>query len=153
MAKQKLNMEKDVFNLTKKQKELEIKKAAYELDPEQLDIAKNKLKAETNAANALFNLRTTQVEIEQSKNTKELEQHKAGMSMMEKYLKGELNLPEGQTLRIGDFSIGNKSASQSNMTIEELYNAGAFGGGKSQNKRGQSASNKAATVDDFLSQF
>ena len=142
MAKNKLKQDNEIFNLTKKQKELEIKKAEYTLDPEQLQLERNKLDAETKAQTALFNLRSLQMETEEKKQKKELEMNTVGMNMVKQFLEGKYKMPEGTGVRVGPYAIAGKKG-KSGVDLSALLNepqGAASGSGKSE-------------VDEFLSQF
>lgn len=143
IAKQKMKQEEDVFNLTKKQKELEIKKAEYDLAPEQIQLERDKLKAETSAQTALFNLRAIQMSAEETKQKKELDTYTAGMRMVQDFLAGKSALPKGSAAKIGSFAItGEKSQNNTSLTDYFAQEAGQAGQG-----------DKTKELNDFLSQF
>jgi hypothetical protein len=116
MAKNKMKQDQDIFNLTKKQKELEIKKAEYTLDPEQLQLERNKLDAETKAQTALFNLRGVQIKTEETKQKKELETNMAGLNMIQEFKKRQSFIPEGTTMKIGQYAISRGKARSDSLS-------------------------------------
>ena len=141
IMKQKLKQEQETFGLDKKIKELEIKKAEYLLSPEQLEMAKTKLDAETKAQTALFNLRSIQMSTEETKQKKELDTYTAGMDMVQKFLAGTLKLPEGTAAKMGPFAITGKKGSSGTV-----INLGP-------EEEGSQIPGTAKTLDDFLGQF
>lgn len=143
IAKQKMKQEEDVFNLTKKQKELEIKKAEYELSPEQIQLERDKLKAETDVHTALFNLRAIQMSAEETKQKKELDTYTVGMEMVKSFLEGKTTLPKGGGAKVGPFAItGEKGAAKTSITDVFMQDAGQVG-----------EPDKTKELDDFLSGF
>lgn len=138
--KQKLQQTQEIFKLEKKQKELEIQKAEYMLSPEQIDMAKKKLDAETKAQTALFNLRSMQMSQAETKSKKELDTYTAGMDMVSKFLAGKIALPRGGAAKVGQFAItGEKGKSSTDLS--------------SLLKEDNSGGNDTKSIDDFLSQF
>ncbi len=142
MMKHKMKQENEIFTLDKKQKELEIKKQEYFSDPEQITMQKNKLDAETKAQTALFNLRAMQLSNEETKNKKELDTYNSGMEMVKNFLSGKSKLGEGQSAKMGPFSISGKQK-KGGIDLSSLLNSGSD----------TPSSNAPKTADDFLSQF
>lgn len=142
IMKQKLKQEQEIFGIDKKIKELEIKKAEYLLSPEQLQMATDKLKAETKAQTALFNLRSIQMSAEETKQKKELDTYTAGMDMVQKFLAGTIKLPEGTAAKMGQFAITGKKGSSGTV-----INLGPEEGSEIPHP------GTAKTLDDFLGQF
>lgn len=143
IAKQKMKQEEEIFGIEKKQKELEIKKAEFTLSPEQIQLERDKLKAETNAQTALFNLRSIQMSAEETKQKKELDTYTAGMQMVQNFLAGKTTLPKGSAAKIGSFAItGEKGKTSAGTDLSSLL-------GPENNAN----PDKTKELDDFLSQF
>jgi len=114
-ARQRLDQDQETFGINKKIKELEIKKAEFDLDPETIKAEREKLKAETSAKNALYALSLMKIESAEKEENRKAEMHTKEMSLADKILSGGLNLGPGQRIDIGQVTAGqavNKGGSE-----------------------------------------
>ncbi len=119
-AKQKLDMEKETHAADLKIKKAQLDKFELLYGPEQIAAEREKLKAETNAANALFNLRTVQISKEQKKQEQELEAHKRSILILDNALKKNGVLPPGMRIDSkGNFSMSGQKAE---LDLSSLFN-------------------------------
>ncbi len=107
-AREKLNLTKKTTDLTNKQRKLEIQKMEHLLSPDQLKLANEKLKTETKAQNAAYNLSILKIEQAEAKGKRELEEHETSMTIINKMFEGEgLDFPPGVSFskKVGDITV------------------------------------------------
>lgn len=105
-ARKKADQEKKIFDLTAKQKKLEIQKSEHLLSPEQLRMESDKLKAEIKAQNAAYTLSIGKINAAEAEEKRKMESHKIGMSVLDKVLEGEGTvLGPGISVKAGPVTI------------------------------------------------
>ncbi len=110
-AKQKLDMEKETHGADIKIKKAQLDKLELIYGPEQIAAEREKLKAETQAQTALFNLRSIQITNEQRKNQMAVESHSKAMLILDNVIKRGGALPPGMRINSkGDFSVAGQKA-------------------------------------------
>jgi len=110
-AKQKLDMEKETHAADLKIKKAQMDKLELLFGPEQIQAERDKLKAETSAATALFNLRNIQIANEQTKEKQKVDTHTRATLILDNVLKKNGALPPGMRINSqGDFSIAGQKA-------------------------------------------
>ena len=113
-AKQKLKQEEEMHGADLKVKKAQLDKLELMYGPEQIKAEIDKLKAETYAASALFNLRNIQIAREQEKNKREVDTHQKAMLIVDNILKKSGSLPQGMRINSnGDFSIAGQKVDNS----------------------------------------
>jgi hypothetical protein len=116
-AKAKLKQEQEMHDADLKVKKATLEKMELAYGPEQLAAEREKLKAETAAQNALFNLRTVQISREQKKQEQELESYKRSVQIFDKALKIG-TLPAGTRINSkGDWSMAGPGINNTGTVI------------------------------------
>ncbi len=136
-AKQKLKQDEEMHGADLKVKKAQLDKLELLYGPEQIQAERDKLKAETAAASALFNLRNIQIAREQTKTKQEIDTHQKAMLILDNVLKSKGTLPPGMRINSkGDFSISGK---ESEVDISSLVFRGESGGMPKETKESNNA--------------
>jgi len=128
IAKQKLNMEKETHAADLKIKKAQLDKFELLYGPEQVQAERDKLKAETQASTALFNLRNIQITREQQKNEQQAKSGSMALGILDKVLRGG-KIPPGMRINSsGSFSVSNQKGGGLSALLNE-NNGGSFDDG------------------------
>jgi len=106
MYKYKLKQENEMFGLDKKIKELQLKKAEFSMEPEQIALETEKFKNEVAAHKAATNLANMQATAIQTKLKEEIKTSRQHAQLLNQYFRdGGDNLPYGTSINVGGVTV------------------------------------------------
>jgi hypothetical protein len=150
LAKTKLTQEKELFDLDKKQKDLEIKKLEYSLDPEQIKLLTDEHKARVSAYTAAHALANIKIEQATTEEKRKLETYQNSQKIIQDVLSGKTKIPAGMRLNLG----GGYGVAQANPVAKggTIINLGNEDDGSTMPSPGATQGNPDE-LNSFLGQF